>query len=98
MLSGADVEVAQRINESAWPNFQPKHPWRLYVVTLQHAQPLQQQELGFEDPELELLTFSEMVKLELSSSEQLRIMHAMPPLDGSLVGKCVAVRIVDRRR
>ena len=55
-------------------------------------------ELGGDDPELtpaDLMSFSDMVKLAVSPGEQLRMLSAMPPLDANLVGKCVAVRIVD---
>ena len=41
------------------------------------------------------LTFGEMVKLVISPCEQLRMMSATPLLDATLVGKRVAVRIVD---
>jgi hypothetical protein len=48
-----------------------------------------------DDAELELLTFAEMVKLALSPGEQLHLLSGPPTLDRSLVGKTVAVRIVD---
>ena len=60
-----------------------------------NAQPLQVQELGTDEPELELLTFGEMVKLVISPCEQMRMMSATPLLDATLVGKRVAVRVVD---
>ena len=55
-------------------------------------------ELGNDDPELAaagLMSFGDMVKLAVARGDQLRMMSAMPSLDASLVGKRVAVRIVD---
>jgi hypothetical protein len=65
---------------------------------LPNADPLLIQEFSADDSEItpeELMGFAEMAKLAILSGEQLRMMSAMPPLDASLVGKRVAVRIVD---
>ena len=48
-----------------------------------------------DDPEEELMTFAEMVRLLLKPDEQLRVLPGPPPLDSTLVGRHVAVRVVD---
>ena len=48
-----------------------------------------------DDDELELMTFAEMVKLASGPGEQFNVLSGPPTLDRSLVGKSVAVRIVD---
>ena len=48
-----------------------------------------------DDPEEELMTFAEMVRLLVKPGEQLRVLPGPPPLDSTLVGRHVAVRVVD---
>ena len=94
--AAADDSVPTEIAEE--PDSDGEEPTELEDAEFADQPDAHEHELGDDDPELapaDLMSFSDMVKLTVAPGEQLRMLSAMPPLDANLVGKCVAVRIVD---